>query len=783
MWISIKHKRFIQDYVNKLHKKYKYKDDDSDPCEKPKVMCDNCKDFCNEILDEEECKNYELRNDCSCEENMKEKFQSFLHQQFLSKFFYDHTIHKEPYSKGLLIYHGLGSGKTCTSLMISKSIREASKKDMKIILLIQARLEIDPWKKELFSPCGLINEDKNQYKKQKDFYKLINDKYNIKIIHYNAFNVLKEKVDEVNFDNSIIIVDETHNFLNTLKNIPEKQRTKNPSFYLYSKIVLAKNSKVCLLTGTPIYNNPIELSYVFNMLSGNEKYMTINPSKFDEKFIGEDNIINRNLFLNKIHGMVSYFKGASDKAYATKTQKMIKTPMTFVQDNIYSYLLNEANKMKNKLEERSVFLINNFAKKKNRLMTDILLRYDKIMRTKNEDSDNHFLVKVLEVCNIAFPKKIYNKYKNEKSEIKYLIDNKYKKNTKPIYDDLKTMNFFDIKSIENYSSKFINIFKKIKESNGPVVVYSFFRELYGIKSFTEFLKAQGFKNAETDGIGENRFMVWTGERTPNSESLKEVYNQLDNANGSKIKVFCMTSAGAEGISLKSVRQIHIMEPWWNYVLLKQIMGRGLRVCSHSHLKKENQKLDVFLYYGSRLELFMADIAMKKFKRNQKFENILKISSIDCYLNEERNKLEMPCHAYDKLNDTDVLDTVNEDDYNLNLFKLIEKDNQKYYLDQTPLKNNTFKVFKYEGDVDLFFNKKPKLVGFLIMKHEDDFEIDFIKDTKNKIMELSNVVIDKELIDISKNLNIDIKGLNEDQVIKNICDKVKEKIIEKEMFNE
>ena len=783
MWISTNHKQFIQDYINKLYKDFKYKDDNKNPCKKPKEMCDNCKNFCNEILEEEECKSYEQKNDCSCQQEMKNKFQSFLHQQFLSKFFHEFTIHKEPHSRGLLIYHGLGSGKTCTSLMIAKSIREASKVPLKINILIQARLEIDPWKKELFSPCGVISENKDNYKTQKAFYNLINKKYNVNILHYNAFNVLKEKTDEIDFNNSIIIVDETHNFLNTLRNISEKDRLKNPTFYLYSKIVTSKNSKLCLLSGTPIYNNPVELSYIFNMLTGNPKYMTINQDKFAEKYIQNSQIVNKNLLMNKLHGMVSYFKGASENAYAKKTQKMIKSPLTYYQDNIYSYLMNEANKMKHKHDEGTRILINNFARNRDRAMADLLLRYDKFMKTKEDDSENHFIVKILEVCNVALPKEIYDKYSKKDSAIKFLIDQKHKKKSQAIYDDLNAMNFFDIKKIENYSSKFINIYNKINNANGPVVVYSFFRELHGIKSFTEFLKAQGYKNAETDGPGENRFMVWTGERTPNAESLKEIYNQLDNADGSKIKVFCMTSAGAEGISLKSVREIHIMEPWWNYVLMKQIMGRGLRVCSHAHLKKENQKLDVFLYYGSKLELFMVDIALKKFKRNKKFEDALKISAIDCNLNEKRNKLDMPCYSYDTLNQGTKLNLNKYDDYNINLFKLIEKDGKKYYMDQTPMDNNTFKVFRYDGDINVFLKKRPTLIGFLIMKHEDDFKINFLRDTQQQIMELSNEQISEELKEISKKLDINIRGLNEDKVRELICEKVKLKLIEKEMFEE
>lgn len=781
-WFSINHKKFITDFINKTYSEYKYSTDDKNPCKKS--ICDTCAKFCTGILNDNENMNVDIKN-CNCKKKVMNKFESFLHQNFLSEYYKDHSLEPNPVNRGLLIYHGLGSGKTCTSLMIAKNIRKV-KPNMKIIILIQARLEIDPWKKELFSSCGLLNEPKSNYQNQKLFYNLLNE-YNIHIVHYNAFNVLKENIVDINFNNSIIIMDETHNFLKSLRNIDPKERLKNPSFYLYSKIVKSNRSKLILLSGTPIYNHPVELSYLFNMLTGDEKYLTINIDNFNNKFYHDNQLINKNLFLNKIHGMVSYFKGASDNAYAKKTQKMIKSDLTIKQSNIYDHLINETSKMKYNLEDGTRFFIDNFAKNKNRRKVDLLLRYDKFMRTTNKenekDNKNFFLINILEVCNLVFPLTIYNKFGKKKSNFKYLIDEKYKKNPTDVYNELNRINFFNLDNIQNYSSKFYKIYNKIKESNGPVIVYSFFRELYGIHSFTEFLKAQGYKNASEDGTGNNRFMVWSGQRDKQSENLKDIFNQLDNADGSKIKVFCMTTAGAEGIDLKSIRQIHLMEPTWNYVIMKQIMGRGLRVCSHSHLPLSEQKLDVFLYYGSNLELTMTDIALKKYKRNLVFDELLKISAVDCYLNDKRNNLNIPCYSYDNFNDDDIINTSKPDDYNINLFKEIQKNGKKYYMDQTPLDNKLFKIFEYEEDLNTFLNKKPVFLGFMKMKHEDDFEIDFISDVKRKLYQISDSTkIDSELKEISNNLNINIQNLNQQQVTEKICDVVREKIIEKKILN-
>ena len=68
-----------------------------------------------------------------------------------------------------------------------------------------------------------------------------------------------------------------------------------------------------------------------------------------------------------------------------------------------------------------------------------------------------------------------------------------------------------------------------------------------------------------------------------------------NLYGEVIKLLMITSSGAEGISLKNVRYVHILEPYWHHVRINQVIGRARRICSHSELPKELQTVDVFLY--------------------------------------------------------------------------------------------------------------------------------------------------------------------------------------------
>ena len=59
-----------------------------------------------------------------------------------------------------------------------------------------------------------------------------------------------------------------------------------------------------------------------------------------------------------------------------------------------------------------------------------------------------------------------------------------------------------------------------------------------------------------------------------------------------------TQTGAEGLDLECVRQVHIMEPYWQPVLLEQVIGRGISNCSHTLLTSESNCNDIIVLLGS-----------------------------------------------------------------------------------------------------------------------------------------------------------------------------------------
>ena len=69
----------------------------------------------------------------------------------------------------------------------------------------------------------------------------------------------------------------------------------------------------------------------------------------------------------------------------------------------------------------------------------------------------------------------------------------------------------------------------------------------------------------------------------------------NNFYGEVINTLMISASGAEGIDLRNVRYVHIMEPYWHPVRIEQVVGRARRICSHQDLPPELRTVQVFMY--------------------------------------------------------------------------------------------------------------------------------------------------------------------------------------------
>ena len=273
----------------------------------------------------------------TCETLDKEQndFSLLTHQKIVRDYINLYT----PY-RGLLLYHGLGSGKTCTSIAIAEGMKHAKK----IMVLTPASLRRNYMEQLKF--CGDSIYKKNQFwefislKEYPDALPMLSTILNLperiitnrggawfinvsKASNYAELNVsqkedlekqldimIKEKYEFVNynglsleklktmttdftknlFDDKVVIVDEAHNLISRIVNKIKKRKVLKKgkdeislSIKLYEFLISASNAKIILLTGTPIINYPNEFGILFNILRGYIKTweipLTINTSK------------------------------------------------------------------------------------------------------------------------------------------------------------------------------------------------------------------------------------------------------------------------------------------------------------------------------------------------------------------------------------------------------------------------------------------------------------------------------------------------------------------------
>lgn len=206
----------------------------------------------------------------------------FQQQKFARAF----LQHESPF-RGLLLYHGLGSGKSCSAIATAEALRSKTGSTYRnVFILLPASLKQNyvneirtcggqlycvqqTWSKGsegawVADPTGtpFVDLPKSDQQAVADqIERLIQRDFTF--IHYNGLTTksIQQYSRGGAFDDSIIIIDEVHNMVSNLS-------SGKLVSHLYNSIYTSQNSKVILLSGTPIVNEPAELASLVNLVHG-----------------------------------------------------------------------------------------------------------------------------------------------------------------------------------------------------------------------------------------------------------------------------------------------------------------------------------------------------------------------------------------------------------------------------------------------------------------------------------------------------------------------------------
>lgn len=254
-------------------------------------------------------------------------FELQAQQKFLKKF----VVEKD--WKSLLLYHQIGSGKTCTSITVAEEFR-VKNPDYTIKVILPARLKTN-FLDELLTPCAQ-NKYISELNIKSQISKKINENYDIMSFEKWKTNSAKLypnlKIWCKDFTkNALIIVDEVHNLIpqsyesKKWKDLTENHKmpksTKSNASLLFKYMVINAHPscKFIFMTATPVFNSIIQLKELAEIMT---------PG-FQVKVGDKISDIMTLSFKDK----VSYFPGTSPNAYPQTKYTIHKIPLSQTQDN------------------------------------------------------------------------------------------------------------------------------------------------------------------------------------------------------------------------------------------------------------------------------------------------------------------------------------------------------------------------------------------------------------------------------------------------------------------
>lgn len=503
---------------------------------------------------------------------------------------------------------------------------------------------------------------------------------------FEEIRLIKEE-----FSGKCMIIDEAHN----LRDIPGEKEEENldapggvtelsdmvqgkkltPSLMRVLKTAI--DMKLVLLTATPMYNNYLEMIFLLNLLLINDKkaeIKTLDIFNADGTFKprGEE------LLGRFITPYVSYMRGETPLTFPIRLEP-VNAPFLKMWPNASpdNKVLNLSDTERERVLRLPLVPVA-FGKE----------NYNNYIRILNESVDSYGLSVASIDTMIQSGNWIYPSVYEDEDLEQRIRDNGFDNVFDERSHSVAGLRRFSSKigrptwliegELENYSPKANYIIKRIKSSEGPVFIYSRFIKS-GALPLALALEANGYtafgrdKSLLVEGViaeggrqcalckykerGHResdhtfvpaKYILLTGRKdiSPNNNFAVSSERVSENYNGSQIKVVIGSQVASEGIDFKFIREIYVFDSWFHLNKMEQVLGRGIRTCSHAHpnipLSKRN--CTVYLMVNSLNEsresadLYMYRIGMTKALQIGRISRVIKRYALDCNLNKEGNMI-------------------------------------------------------------------------------------------------------------------------------------------------
>ena len=424
------------------------------------------------------------------------------------------------------------------------------------------------------------------------------------------------------FDNRLLIVDEAHNLREG------NSEMKTVSTGLESLVKIANGLVLVLLTATPMYDSHEEIIFYMNLFLWNDRKQPGTKKITAAEYLLPDGSIKANKeqdFRDWAQTYVSYVKGENPFTFP------FRLPAPEVEDGLQEPLTGFTG-----LELGSATHMKYLTVTPSTLSGEQKKVLDGT-HGKEGDEEARMALMIPTISILPGNKDFGEVFRLSGTQWQYVGE--------PCLTP---------ESLPGVSAKFVSVIKAIESSKGVVLVYSNYVER-GSRLFAMALEEHGYTpasgppllaNPAFKGKSKGEYMLLSSEvSTPQTNALLQLARSSKNVNGEKVRIIVTTPRISEGVNFRYVRQVHLLDPWWNMSRIEQVIGRALRTCSHQALPFEEQNCSVYLHvvrsdteqecfdeYTYRTKVEEKGIKISKVRR------VLEESAMDCPIQVSLNTL-------------------------------------------------------------------------------------------------------------------------------------------------
>ncbi len=502
---------------------------------------------------------------------------------------------------------------------------------------------------------------------------------------------MKRQSLQTEFSNRLIIIDEAHNLRDifsstrvveeediddvTPQDTADSKGGKRLTPYLKEVLEVSEGITFVLMTATPMYNSYTEIVFLLNLLLINDKFPTIAIDDiFDQKtqtFIqGGQSILGR-----LASTYISFMRGENPLTFPLRLEPLQKLKAWPARTPKGERIDPEEFSSQTKETERVLrlpFIGASFSPEVDtmyRSFVDERVNSPEGLGIANMDL-------LIQAGNWIFPES--DSSINILDRVRQVgFDNTFDKEKRGSSVQFRTTDpsWLLEEKLPLASSKAAILLKRLKECKGVAFVYSRFVPS-GALTIALALEANGYTNALGTPLLANgpqkarqcalcnrnekahgsvpaegsvaahnfkpaKYVLLTGseELSPNNAGSINLARSNKNVYGEEVKVVIGSQIAGEGLDLRYVREVFVFDSWYHLNKLEQIVGRGIRNCSHAALPENKRNCTVTLLINTyqnptqeSIDMYSYRSALRKAMIVGNVTRVLKENAIDCTLN-------------------------------------------------------------------------------------------------------------------------------------------------------